>query len=127
MEMNADIRRAFDELLTAPQHALDRGPVNAWMTFDRYVYGFIDSTSGIPVAVVEASGRPISSPGWWINSELRGSGLGNEVIDLLANYLKSDGVCGIGLIPIDTYKGQYNVQSKKLAIRLRRHFETPPS
>lgn len=122
IEMNADLRHVFDELLSAPQHKLEHGPVKAWRDFDHYVYGFIDSKSYMPVAVVEASGRPRCTPGWWINSALRGRGLGNDVIDLLADYLKKDGVEEIGPIPID---GKYYLQSAKLAARLRNHFTTP--
>jgi hypothetical protein len=33
VEMTADLRREFDELLSAPQHKLDHGPVNAWWDF----------------------------------------------------------------------------------------------
>ena len=76
----------------------------------------------MPVAIAEASGHP-ASPGWWIDSKYRGQGLGNELVDLLAEHLKAEGVTNIGRIPIDTHLGSYNTASSKLVQRLRRHFE----
>ncbi|MGH8748029.1 MAG: hypothetical protein ACREU5_02860 [Burkholderiales bacterium] len=76
----------------------------------------------LPIAISEASGRPVAIPGWWIDHGFRDQGYGNELVDLLAAYLAADGVTGIGLIPIDTHNGQYNEQSSKLARRFRAKF-----
>lgn len=123
--MIPDLKQRFDDLVSLPCHASDRGPLKVWGGFEQYLYGFIDSDSQDPVAIAEASGRPIATPGWWITSECRGRGLGKQMIDLLAAYLMKDGVTGLGSIPIDTYAGHYHVQSAKLAARLRRHFLAP--
>ena len=106
-----------------PEHANDSGPCRVWNTYQFALYAFIQRDTGLPIAISEASGRPVAVPGWWIDSKFRRMGYGNELVDLLARKLKADGVTGIGRIPIDTYNGNYNEQSTRLATRIRAHFE----
>ena len=115
--------RHLNERLAAPEHANDSGPCRVWSTYQSALYAFIQKDSALPVAIAEASGRPIAVPGWWIDSKCRGKGYGNELVDLLATRLKAEGVTGLGSIPIDTYKGNYHEQSTRLAKRMRGHFE----
>ncbi|MFN0317648.1 MAG: GNAT family N-acetyltransferase [Burkholderiales bacterium] len=114
----------LNERLAAPEHANDSGPCRVWSTYQFALYAFIHKETGLPIAIAEASGRPVAVPGWWIDSKFRGMGYGNELVDLLAAKLKSEGVTGIGRILIDTYNGHYNAQSSRLAKRIRAHFES---
>lgn len=98
------------------------GPIHAWNSYKYFLYAFLKVDSNTPIAIAEASGRPISSPGWWVAPEYRGQKYGNELVDLLAEHLKSDGVTGIGHIPIQTPNGQYDTQSQRLVTRLRGYF-----
>ena len=98
------------------------GPVRAWGAYKRYLYAFLEEGTEQPIAIAEASGRPVSAPGWWIDHCYRGKGYGYELVDLLAVHLKSDGVTTIGTIPIQTPGGAYDERSRKLEQRLRMHF-----
>lgn len=111
------------ERLSAPEHANDSGPCRVWNTYQSGLYAFIHKDTGLPIAISEASGRPIAVPGWWIDSNFRNKGFGNELVDLLAARLKAEGVTGVGRIPIDTHNGEYHEQSMRLARRMRAHFE----
>jgi RimJ/RimL family protein N-acetyltransferase len=115
-------RQYLNGRLMAPEHANDNGAIRAW-GFDKGLYAFICNQTNVPVGIAEASGGSTRSPGWWIDSQFRGQGFGYELIDLLAEQLKSEGVTAIGRIPIDTYLGLHHETSSKLAQRLRRHFE----
>lgn len=110
--------------LRAPEHAKDNGAIHAWGA-TQGVYIFVYKHNNQPIGIAEASGGSIRTPGWWIDLQYRGQRFGNELVDLLAMQLKSEGVTAIGRIPIDTYLGLYNEQSVKLAQRLRAHFEEP--
>jgi hypothetical protein len=59
---------------------------------------------------------------WWIDSKFRGQRHRNELVDLFAAYLEAEGVREVGPIGILTYRGQYDVQSAKLAERFRSRF-----
>jgi RimJ/RimL family protein N-acetyltransferase len=112
----------LDKRLVLPEHQIDRGPIQIWHQYQSYLYAFVHDELSMPIAISEASGRPIAAPGWWIDYKFRGQGYGNELVDLLAEFLATDGVTSIRPIPIDTKNGTYNEQSKKLAIRLRARF-----
>ena len=87
------------------------------------LYAFVHIDSDEVVGISEASGPPDGTvAGWWIDSRFRGKGYGAELVDLLAAHLKAKGVRGIGLIPIDTYRGEYHEQSSRLARRFKAHF-----
>jgi len=115
-------RQHLDKRLSALEHQNDNGPIRSWNIYQKHLYAFINREMNIPIAIAEASGRPISTPGWWIDSEFRGQGYGNELVDLLAGQLKTEGVIGIGPIPIVSYCGVYDEHSIKLVKRLRGHF-----
>lgn len=100
----------------------DCGPLKSWRAYPRYLYGFLDLASVQPIAIAEASGRPVSKPGWWIDIDFRGKGYGNELVDLLAAELLADVVTTIGSIPIQTPQGRYDTQPRMLVLRLRAHF-----
>jgi len=115
--------RALDERL---QYSIslegECGPVRAWYGYTHYLYAFVPAESQAPIAIAEASGRPASSPGWWIDPKFRSQGYGNELIDLLAEYLRADGVTTIMPILIQTPGGKYDTQSRRLALRLLSYF-----
>ena len=115
IQLSPDQLQYLDKRLAAPEHCNDRGPIQIWHTYQSFLYAFVHNDLNVPIAISEASGRPSATPGWWIDHKFRGQGYGNELVDLLAVYLASDGVTKIGLIPIDTYNGQYHEQSCNLA------------
>jgi acyl-coenzyme A thioesterase PaaI-like protein len=124
-ELTPEQLRKLDERL---QYSIkldgECGPVRAWHTYTRYLYAFIHIQDEMVIAIAEASGRPSSSPGWWIDPHYRGQGYGNELVDLLAENLRTDGVTKIMPISIQTPDGKYDTQSRLLVDRLRGHFHT---
>ena len=117
-----DLQR-FDERLQASVRLEGGcGPVQAWYTYRRYLYGFVSVVDQQSIAIAEASGRPESSPGWWVDPACRSMGYGYELVDLLAEHLRSDGVTSIGRILIQTPGHKYDTQSSKLVVRLRGYF-----
>jgi RimJ/RimL family protein N-acetyltransferase len=121
-ELSDEQRRYLDERLAAPEHRNDRGPPQVWNKYDAFLYAFIHNELNQPIAIAEASGRPLASPSWWVDSKFRGQGYGNEVVDLLAEFLKTDGVTDIGAIMIESYCNEYDEQSVRLARRIRSRF-----
>lgn len=121
-ELSDEQRRYLDARLAAPEHRHDRGPPQVWSRYERFLYAFIDKELDLPIAIAQAPGRPIASPAWWVDSKFRGQGYGNEVVDLLAEFLKTDGVTDIGAIQIESYCNEYDEQSIRLARRIRSRF-----
>ena len=124
-DLTEDQRRYLEERLSDPEHQYDYGPSQVWHTSEAFLYAFIHNELNVPIAIAEASGRPIATPGWWVDSKFRGQGYANELIDLLATQLKAEGVTEIGPTPIDTYLSEYDEQSTRLARRLHAHFVQP--
>lgn len=98
------------------------GPIRAWKAYPNFLYALVLVQANTVIGLVEASGRPRSGPGWWIDPRFRGKCFGNELIDLLAIRLKQDGVTGLLPMPIQTPGSKYDSQSSKLVARLRAHF-----
>ena len=111
------------ERLSLPEHQDDLGPPKVWGVYSSGLFAYFEAASGRLVALVEASGLNNVQPGWWVDSAFRGQGFGRKVVDLLAEHLKARGVTSIGSMAITTHQQQFDQQSKKLAQRLRRHFE----
>lgn len=124
-ELSDEQRRYLEERLAIPEHRNDKGPPQVWNKYDRFLYAFIQKEMNVPVAIAQAPGRPVASPAWWVDSKFRGQGYGNEVVDLLAEFLKKDGVTDIGAIQIESYCNEYDEQSTRLARRIRSRFEEP--
>ena len=121
-ELSDEQRRYLEERLAAPEHRNDKGPPQVWNKYQDFLYAFVHKELTLPIAIAEASGRPLASPGWWVDSKFRGRGYGNEVVDLLAEFLKTDGVTDIGAIQIESYCNEYDEQSTRLARRIRSRF-----
>lgn len=116
--------RRFDERLQASVHLEGLcGPIQAWYRYQRYLYGFVSVVDQEPIAIAEASGRPVSSPGWWVDPACRSMGYGYELVDLLAEHLRGDGVTSIGRVLIRTPGHKYDAQSSKLVSFLRAYFQ----
>ncbi|MFA6309878.1 MAG: hypothetical protein WCV99_21170 [Sterolibacterium sp.] len=98
------------------------GPIVAWNTYQDFLYAFSLADTKIPIGIVEASGRPVCSPGWWIAPKYRGLKYGNDLVDALGPYLLQDRVSSIGPVSIQTPNHKYDDQSSKLVIRLRSYF-----
>jgi RimJ/RimL family protein N-acetyltransferase len=122
-ELSDEQRRYLKERLAAPEHRNDKGPAHVWNTSRAFLYAFIDKELNLPIAIAEASGRPLATPAWWVDSKFRSQGYGNEVVDLLAEFLKTDGVTDIGAIQIESYCNEYDEQSTRLARRIRSRFD----
>lgn len=118
----SELQRFHERLQESVQLEGECGPVRAWYVYSRFLYGFISVADDQPIAIAEASGRPESSPGWWVHPACRGLGYGSELVDLLAQHLREDGVTSIGRMSIQTPGGKYDLQSSKLVSRLRGHF-----
>lgn len=112
----------IEKRLADPLHANDCGPPKVWNTYTYGLFAFVEESTDLPIAIAEASGLDWVAPGWWVDSAFRSKGYGNELVDLLAEYLKSIGVKRIGKIRIQTYKGECDIWSEKLARRLHKHF-----
>lgn len=116
-------QRLVETRLDLPEHEHDMGPPKVWKDFHSGMLAYFQGTSGRLVALVEASGDDYVQPGWWIDTDFRSKGYGNQVIDMLADHLKSRGVKHIGPMAITTFQGQHDAASSRLAQRLRKHFE----
>lgn len=108
--------------LNDPLHIHDCGPPKVWNVYTHGLFAFIEKASGLPIAIAESSGIDWVVPGWWVDSAFRHKGYGKELVDLLAEHLKSIGVKRIGRIRIQTHQGEYDMWSEKLVTRLRGHF-----
>ena len=118
-ELNTRQMKYLNERLNAEEHINDAGPPSVWNVYENGLYAFLDSED-IPVGIAEASGRPVCSPGWWIDKKYRGKGLGYKLVDALVKYLVNDGVTSISEISI---QGHSQAQSIKLVVRLRHKFQ----
>jgi hypothetical protein len=110
--------------LELEMHRDDGGPVKCWNIYSSGLFAFIELDSGLPIAIAEASGNDCVRPGWWIDSDFRNKKYGYELVDLLAEYLKAQGVRQVGPILIQTLQGSYDTRSTKLALRFRSHFSS---
>jgi len=110
---------AINQRLKDPVHKYDAGPPEVWNRYQNYMFAVVRKDDDAIIGLVEASGRPVACPGWWIDSEYRNQGYGYQVMDTLAEYLVRDGVKKIGPIPM---QGNSQEHSKKLVKRLRESF-----
>jgi RimJ/RimL family protein N-acetyltransferase len=133
--MNQRVRLVKRENLTAVQynqlhqlgscdeHAFDRGAITNWKEYAGTVLVIVLRVSGLPIGLISASGpQGEMDVAWWVASHYRQKGFAREAIDLLAAYLKRQGVSGIRPITVDTYRGAHNAASAALVRRLKRHF-----
>ncbi len=113
------------ERLGAPEHQNDVGPCRVWHVYQSGLYAFVLNETGLPIGIAEASGPSDAvNAGWWIDSEFRGRGYGNELIDLLAPRLKQCRYTGAGTILVTTHRAEYDEPSRKLKQRFLAHFRT---
>ena len=111
------------ERISAPEHVDDAGPPTVWNIYQQGLYAVIDCESKMPIGIIEASGPPESvAPGWWLDSRTRGKGLGNKMVDVLAEYLKKLGFTDVGNICVQSRNQVYDNASSALAKRFRAHF-----
>ena len=114
----------MDYLVSANEHKNDCGPTKNWFSDaseDHLLVIVIEEEA--PIGIIYYGGKNTAKDvGWWIASQYRRRNFGSQAIDLLAGFLKAQGVTGIGQITIDTYQGMYNEASSKLVIRLKEYF-----
>lgn len=122
-DLTEDQLEFIEQRLQLPIHTKDIGVSKVWHLYGTGFLAFFYEDSNRLIALIEASGHEVVRPGWWIDSDFRGQGFGKQIIDLLADHLKSRGVKAIGLMHITTHEQEYDIQSERLAIRLRSHFE----
>jgi hypothetical protein len=114
--------------IAAPEHTHDNGACRSWSgenTTPKLCVVFLDCCGkDEAIGVLFADGPPdATGAAWWLDSRYRQKGLGSEMIDAYAVFLKARGVTGIRSIAIDTFAGKYHEESSSLARRLREHFE----
>ena len=109
----------------APEHACDVGPRSFWnrRDHDRYHLALFDVESEEFVGTVHCVIFPPLAQDftWWIDSRMRKKGYWSVLADDLAAYLKrKHGITAVGLI---IFGGQHPEASRKIAQRLRGHFD----
>lgn len=109
----------IDERLREPDHKDDAGPRKVWDIYQNHLYAVVRTDDDVIVGLAEASGRPASSPGWWIDHKFRKQKLGYGLVEALAEYLIQDGVEKI--LPLHL-EGKCQCASRKLAKRFRERF-----
>lgn len=118
------LKSKIDFLVSADEHENDSGPIKNWFfkaSEDHLLVIVIEEETQIGI-IYHGGTIEAKDVGWWIASQYRRRGFGSQAIDLLAEFLKMQGVIGIGKITIDTYEGMYNEASRKLVIRLKEFF-----
>jgi RimJ/RimL family protein N-acetyltransferase len=76
-----------------------------------------------PIGLLYRGGLPEATiVSWWLDQKFRGQGIGNEMVDVFADILKSEGVTRVNSLTIEPYRGLRNIASEKLEMRLRAHF-----
>lgn len=110
--------------LSAPAHEKDNGPIRVWNTYSHGLYAFFRILDREFIGIAESSGTPLTTAGWWIDSRFRGEGYGNDLVDLLADTRRSEGVSGVTNSPIDSHLGQYAAASGRLMERFRQRLQS---
>lgn len=112
--------------IDAVEHTFDNGACKSWHDVTLYPHLYVAQVAKPShwVGVLYADGQPNEiSASWWLDSKFRGQGLGSEMVDAFAAYLKKyKNVTGVGDIRVDTFKGEYHAQSSALAVRFKNHF-----
>src|SRR5207253_644170 len=111
---------------TADEHRDDGELCRTWEmeSLASFIFVVFLKENNMPIGLLYRGGPPTAtSVSWWIDLPLRRRGLGNEMVDLFATFLKGEGVTGIAPLPIEPYQGRQNIASEKLATRLRKHFD----
>jgi len=120
-DLSADQHRLVQARLSASEHEHDTGPIRVWKVYEQGLYAFVRVADGAFIGLAESSGLPLTTAGWWIDTEFRGMGYGNELVDLLAARRKSEGAEEVINSPIDSHLGQYDAASRRLMDRFREH------
>lgn len=113
------------ERVAAKEHEGDPGPKDWDKPYlSQFFFIVLYRESSQPIGILyRGLSKTNIRPSWWLDRKYRGRKLGYEMIDLFACELKKEGVTHIGSIPIESYRGQENIASEKLAKRLKRYFE----
>jgi hypothetical protein len=118
-QLDSATRRIF-----APEHAFEIGPWHFWnrpehdrhhlVLFDLESQEFLGTVHCILLAPVAQDFT------WWLDSRLRKKGYWMAIADEVATYLKRR--CGIARIGFIMFGGGHVPASRKIAERLRSHF-----
>jgi RimJ/RimL family protein N-acetyltransferase len=117
--------RDLESRLANPENQHDKGPPTVWDIYShssKQFFAFVLKDTRQAIGIVHVSISPNADAGWWIDSQFRGKGYGNELVDLLANRLKEIGYTSAEGITIDTFAGQYHNRSQRLRERFQAHF-----
>lgn len=112
--------------LSLPEHEFDWGPPAFWNSEERQ--------DGLFVALLVGSGEPVGlawssadreavDAAWWIDSKYRSKGYGSDLVERLAEMLASEGACGVADIKSNTFRGEYDLASQRLVVRLKLRLE----
>jgi len=117
--------KRLTERVAADDHLYDKGACSIWgnPSYFSKLYVVIEIKSQLPVGILYAGGPPDrTDAAWWIDSLHRGKCYASEAVDLFAEYLKANGVTGVGEILVDTYQGKYDKESCSLVKRFKEYF-----
>ena len=123
-KLNGEQTSHLRDRTAADEHRAD-GPCKNWEpeSLTPFIFVVVLKETNKPIGILYRGGpKEATSVSWWLDQKFRGCGIGNEMVDLFANILKKEGVTGILPLTIESYRGQRNIASEKLAMRLRAHF-----
>lgn len=122
-ELPKDKADDMQKRVEAPEHNHDRGPCTVWNDpgAQTNLFVAVDARTNTPIGILHRGGEKNNiSAGWWMDSSFRGKGYGTAMVSEFARMLKKkEGVTGVSPILIDSFQGQYNEQSAKLATRFK--------
>jgi RimJ/RimL family protein N-acetyltransferase len=106
--------------IAQPIHAGD-AVASGWDHTDNGMVAFVRTGDDLPIGIADVSGLPVVSPAWWLDLDYRGQGYGNDLVDLIGDYIDSIHA-KLGNMVIQTKNREYDEQSTKLVKRLRARF-----
>lgn len=121
-QLSPDQLQHLEWRLSLPEHEFDWGPPSFWNSEERQegLFAALLVGSGEPVGLAWCSAdREAVDAAWWIDSKYRSKGYGSELIDGLAETLVSEGVSGVAEIASNTFRGEYDLASQRLVVRLK--------
>jgi len=120
LSLSSDEAVRLGARLSLPRHRNDEGPPHVWNApacQSMLLAVLLESTA---IGAIYHGGPAYAHDvAWWLDSQYRGRGLGNAMVDALAPQLSAAGITGIGEIAI---RGPYWKQSAALVRRLKRRF-----
>jgi len=125
-QLNEEQKCCLRSRISADEHRNDPGPCRNWEldSLTSFIFVVLSKETNRPIGILYRDGpRNATSVSWWLDQRFRGRGLGYDMVEIFANFLRGEGVTGIAPLPIEPHRGQQNIASEKLAVRLRVCFD----